>query len=246
MRFDALTLFPEMFESYLNASIVKRAQDAGIIQVETHDIRAYAAGKHKITDSPPFGGGGGMILKPEPIFAAAEAVSNPADNCPIILLSPQGRLFNQQIAQELAGHQRLILICGRYEGVDERVRLGLATDEISVGDYVLTGGELPALILIDAITRLLPGALGAENAAQDDSHAAGLLEGVHYTKPVDFAGMRVPEILRSGDAGKIDRWRRQQALRRTWRRRPELALNATLTEEDKRFLAKLALEALIR
>lgn len=252
MQIDVLTLFPEMFPGYLNVSILQRAQAAGRVLIHLHNIRDYAAGKHRVTDEPPFGGGGGMVLKPEPIFAAVKAVlggqkaEGGRQNHPIILLSPQGRPFTQQVAQELAGQERLLLICGRYEGVDERVRQHLVTDEISIGDYVLTGGELAAMVVVDAVTRLLPGVLGAENAAETDSHATGLLEGPHYTRPADFRGWDVPEILRSGHAANIQRWRREQSLRRTWQRRPDLLSTAVLTEEDKWFLLTLAEEEVNR
>jgi tRNA (guanine37-N1)-methyltransferase len=268
MRFDILTLFPEMFDKYLSASILGRAQENGLLSVHLHNIRDYASGKHRTTDEPPFGGGGGMVLKPEPVFAAVEAIlrmpramgegdegkppaltyqaeSEPdaADGAPpVILLSPQGRLFTQGIATELAERNRIVLLCGRYEGVDERIRQHLVTDEISVGDYVLSGGELAAMIVLDAVTRLIPGALGAEGAAATDSHATGLLEGPHFTRPAEFQGWSVPEVLRSGHAANIARWRREQALRRTWERRPELLLTARLSEEDKMFLSVLALE----
>jgi tRNA (guanine37-N1)-methyltransferase len=246
MRIDILTLFPEMFAAYLGESILKRAQAAGLLAVHLHNIRDYAAGKHRVTDEPPYGGGGGMVLKPEPIFAAVESVLDlPAGSplpCPVILLTPQGRLFNQKVAQELAGHERLLLLCGRYEGVDERVRQHLVSDEISIGDYVLTGGELAAMVVVDAVSRLIPGVLGAEHAASEDSHATGLLEGPHYTRPEKFRDWQVPELLRSGHAAHIARWRRQEALRRTWQRRPELLLAAELTEEDRYFLADLAEE----
>ncbi len=245
MRIDVLTLFPEMFPGYMNASILQRAQDAGILQLHLHNIREYAAGKHRVTDEPPYGGGGGMVLKPEPVFAAVEAVlaQDAAENPPpIILLTPQGRVFTQKVAQELAQQPRLLLLCGRYEGVDERVRQHLVTDEISLGDFVLTGGELAAMAVIDAVVRLLPGALGAADAPEQDSHATGLLEGPHYTRPESFRGWQAPAVLRSGHAANIARWRRQEALRRTWQRRPDLLLTASLSEEDKQFLATLALE----
>ncbi|GAB4147994.1 MAG: tRNA (guanosine(37)-N1)-methyltransferase TrmD [Candidatus Promineifilaceae bacterium] len=245
MRIDVLTLFPEMFPAYVNASILRRAQDAGILQLHLHNIREYAAGKHRVTDEPPYGGGGGMVLKPEPVFAAVEAVlaQDAAENPPpIILLTPQGRVFTQKAAQELAQQPRLLLLCGRYEGVDERVRQHLVNDEISLGDFVLTGGELAAMVVIDAVVRLLPGALGAADAPEQDSHATGLLEGPHYTRPESFRGWQVPVTLRSGHAAQIARWRRQEALRRTWQRRPDLLLTASLSEEDKQFLATLALE----
>jgi tRNA (guanine37-N1)-methyltransferase len=244
MRVDILTLFPEMFPGYLNRSILQRAQDAGYLQVGLHNIRDYAQGKHQVTDEPPYGGGGGMVLKPQPLFAAVESVLEGEDNrsktVPVILLTPQGRTFTQEVAQELAGEERLILLCGRYEGVDERVRQHLVSDEISIGDYVLTGGELAAMVIVDAVTRLLPGVLGAEGAADHDSYATGLLEGPHFTRPEQFRGWKVPEMLRSGHAAQITVWRRQQALQRTWQRRPELLLDTRLSEEDKLFLATLA------
>lgn len=239
MRVDVLTLFPEMFPAYLEASILGRAQENGRLQVHLHNIRDHATGKHRVTDEPPYGGGGGMVLKPEPIFTAVEAIPKTKET-PIILMTPQGRPFTQNVAQELAQHQQLILLCGRYEGVDERIRQHLVTDEISIGDYVLTGGELAAMVIIDAITRLQPGVLGAEGAAETDSHATGLLEGAHYTKPEKFKGWSVPEVLRSGHAANIEQWRRQEALRRTWQRRPDLLLKAPLSEADKWFLMMLA------
>ncbi len=247
MRIDILTLFPEMFPCYLDASILSRAQEAGLLSIHLHDIRDYATDKHRVTDEPPYGGGGGMVLKPEPIFRAVEALQEdaPADageELPVVLLTPQGRLLTQKVVQELAQRPRLVLLCGRYEGVDDRVREHLVTDEISIGDYVLTGGELAAMVVVDAVARLIPGVLGAEDAAHEDSHATGLLEGPHYTRPATFRGWSVPEVLRSGHAANIAQWRRQQALRRTWQRRPELLLSAELSEEEKRFLATLAEE----
>jgi len=249
MRLDIFTLFPSMFNSYLDESILKRAQQANLISIHLHDIRAYTTDKHHVTDDAPYGGGGGMVMKAEPIFAAVEAVSNEPSaishqpsEVPIILLSPLGRTFNQEIAKELALHERLMLICGRYEGVDERVREHLVTDEISIGDYVLTGGELPAMIMVDAIARHIPNVLGAENAASEDSFATGLLEYPHYTRPPEFRGWTVPEILQSGDHAKIAKWRRQQALRRTLEKRPDLLASANLTDEDKKFLATLTKE----
>ena len=248
MLIDLFTLFPAMFGSYLQESILKRAQQASLLTIRIHNIRNWATDKHHVTDEAPYGGGGGMIMKPEPIFAAVESVLQlPITNyqnpkTPIILLSPTGRKFTQTVARELAMHEHLAFICGRYEGVDERVREHLCTDEISIGDYVLTGGELPAMVIIDALTRHLPGVLGAENAAEDDSHASGLLEYPHYTRPPEFRGWAVPDILQSGDHGKIARWRREQALRRTWQLRPDLLLTAELTEADKKFLLILAEE----
>ncbi len=239
MRFDIFTLFPSIFESPLQESILKRAIEAGLIEVRLHNIRGYATDKHHVTDDYPYGGGGGMVMKPEPIFAAVESVlemSHYPSPIPIILLTPQGRLFNQAIARELAQHDRIALICGRYEGVDERVREHLATDEISIGDYVLTGGELAALVIIDAVVRLRPGVLGDAGAASDDSHAQGLLEYPHYTRPSDFRGWQVPDVLLSGNHAEIERWRRRQALLRTRRRRPDLIAGAQLTPEDREFL----------
>ena len=242
MRFDVFTLFPEVLEPYLHRSILKRASERELVQFHVHNIRAWATDKHHMTDDEPYGGGGGMVMKAEPIFAAVEDIVSappPGPACPVILLTPQGRLFTQEIARELVAHPRLVLIAGRYEGLDERVRQHLVSDEISIGDYVLTGGEIPALVLIDAITRLLPGVLGDPDAAQKDSHAQGLLEHPHYTRPAEFRGWEVPEVLRSGDHARVDRWRREQSLRRTWERRPELLEGASLTDEDQEFLAQL-------
>lgn len=236
MQVDVFTLFPELFPAYLEASILGRAQQANLLSVGVHNIREYATDKHQVTDDTPFGGGGGMVMKPEPIFAAVEAVLGAPPAAPVILLSPQGRVFTQAIAQELAQQPRLALLCGRYEGVDERVRQHLATDEISIGDFVLTGGELPALLLIDAVARNLPGVLGQADGALTDSHATGLLEGPHYTRPAEFRGWGVPPELLSGDHARIARWRRQQALRRTAERRPDLLAKAELSDEDRKLL----------
>jgi tRNA (guanine37-N1)-methyltransferase len=253
MRFDVFTLFPEIFAPYLEASILQRARQRGLIEVHLHNIRDWTTDRHHITDDEPYGGGGGMVMKAEPIFTAIEAILGSPPVCPLILLTPQGRLFTQAVAIELASpaqtpidpdsplrteNARLALLCGRYEGIDERVRQYLVTDELSIGDYVITGGELAALIVIDAVTRLIPGALGDPDGAMDDSHASGLLEYPHYTRPAEFRGWRVPDILLSGDHGKIARWRREQALQRTWQRRPDLLAKATLTKEDMKFLAK--------
>jgi tRNA (guanine37-N1)-methyltransferase len=240
MRFDVFTLFPNLIHPYLSESILQRARERGLLEVYVHDIRAYATDKHHVTDEPPYGGGGGMVMKCEPIFNAVESVLGSPPGCPVILLTPQGRTFTQQVAQELAREPRLALLCGRYEGVDERVREHLVSDQISVGDYVLTGGELPALILIDAITRLLPGALGDPDGAMDDSYASGLLEYPHYTRPAEFRGWKVPEVLLSGNHAQIARWRREQALLRTLLKRPDLLQRADLSEQDKKILKKLS------
>ena len=244
MRIDIVTLFPEMFPGYLDESILKRAQASDHLTIHLHNIRDYAHDKHRVTDEPPYGGGGGMVLKPDPIFRAVESVVAEATP-PIVLLTPQGRPFTQAIAQELAQHPHLVLLCGRYEGVDERVRQYVVTDELSIGDYVLTGGELAALVVVDAVARLLPNVLGADGAAETDSYATGLLEGPHYTRPASFRGWDVPAVLRSGHAAHIARWRREQALRRTWQRRPDLLSTAPLTEADKWFLATLAQEEIL-
>jgi tRNA (guanine37-N1)-methyltransferase len=239
MQFDVFTLLPEVFPSYLETSILKRARERGLIDVRLHNIRDYTHDKHHTTDDMPYGGGGGMVMKPEPVFEAVESVLGPQAGLPIILLTPQGRVFNQAIATELSQHSRIALICGRYEGIDERIRQHLVTDEISIGDYVLTGGELPALIVIDAISRLLPDVLGDPTGAQDDSHAMGLLEYPHYTRPPEFRGWRTPDVLLSGDHGKVEKWRREQALERTFRKRPDMLEKADLTKEDQRFIANL-------
>ena len=254
MQFEVFTLLPEVFPSYLETSILKRARDRGLINVRVHNIRDYTHDKHHMTDDTPYGGGGGMVMKPEPVFEAIESVLGRLDyaqdaspqtppasvsNIPIILLTPQGRVFNQTIAKELSAHPHIALLCGRYEGIDERIREHLVTDEISIGDYVLTGGEIPALILIDAISRLLPNVLGDPTGAEDDSHAMGLLEYPHYTRPPEFRGWQAPEVLLSGDHAKIDKWRRQQALERTFKKRPDMLEKAELTKEDLKFIEKL-------
>ena len=253
MEFDVFTLLPEVFPPYLDSSILKRARQRGLFNVRVHNIRDYATDRHHVTDDEPYGGGGGMVMKVEPVFAAVENVMRSSlsgdddrqqgtysqSACPVILLTPQGRVFNHKVAEELVSHPHLALICGRYEGVDERIRQHLATDEISVGDYVLTGGELPALILIDALARLIPGVLGDPDGALDDSHAAGLLEYPHYTRPPEFRNWRVPEILLSGDHARIEKWRREQSLRRTLKRRSDLLASAPLSETDQKILKKI-------
>jgi len=236
MRIDVFTLLPEVFPPYLNVSILARAREKGLLEVGLHNIRDYATDKHRMTDDEPYGGGGGMVMKPEPIFQAVESVLGQPPACPVILLTPQGRPFTQAVARELAALPRFALLCGRYEGVDERVRQHLVTDEISIGDFVLTGGELAALVVIDAVARLLPGALGDPDAPDKDSHAASLLEHPHYTRPAVFRGWEVPDVLRSGDHARIARWRREQSLLRTLQRRPDLLQRADLTEEDRRLL----------
>jgi tRNA (guanine37-N1)-methyltransferase len=241
LRFDVFTLFPEVFTSYLETSILKRAQENQLLEVGLHNIRDWTTDRHHVCDDMPYGGGGGMVMKPEPIFTAVESVLGAPPCCPVILLSPQGRVFSQATAQELAQQSHLALLCGRYEGIDERVIEHLVTDEISIGDYVLSGGELPALVLIDAITRLLPGALGDPEGAWDDSHVSGLLEYPQYTRPPEFRGWAVPEVLLSGDHARIAQWRHQQALLRTKQRRPDLLDKANLSDKDRDFLESLEL-----
>ena len=239
MRFDIFSLFPEVFQPYLDISILKRAIANQLIEVHTHNIRDWATDKHHTTDDTPYGGGGGMVMKPEPIFAAVEDVLGAPPACPVIMLSPQGELFNQQIARELASHDRLALLCGRYEGFDERVREHLATHVISIGDYVLTGGELPALIVMDAVARLQPGVLGDSEATDDDSFSQeGLLEYPQWTKPAQFRGWSVPEVMQQGNLGEQLKWKRQQALLRTLKWRPDLLEKAVLSEQDRKFIQK--------
>jgi tRNA (guanine37-N1)-methyltransferase len=245
MQFEVFTLLPEVFPPYLESSILQRAGQRGLIDVHVHNIRDYTHDKHHTTDDTPYGGGGGMVMKPEPVFEAVETVlgftSNQAQPAPvpIILLTPQGRVFTQRVAEELSVHERIALLCGRYEGVDERIRAHLVTDEISIGDYVLTGGELPALMMIDAISRLIPGVLGHPTGAEDDSHSMGLLEYPHYTRPPEFRSWQVPEVLLSGDHAKIEKWRKEQSLVRTLTRRPDILEKAELSEADKKIVERL-------
>jgi tRNA (guanine37-N1)-methyltransferase len=243
MRIDVLTLFPQMFEVPFSFGIFKRAVDSGLVSIGLHDIRAYTHDKHHTADDYPYGGGAGMVMKPEPIFEAVEAVKAEADDkdekLPVILLTPQGRLLTQSVAEELAGHRHLVFICGHYEGVDERVREHVATDEISIGDYVLTGGELPAMVVVDAVLRLIPGVLGSEESTLEDSHANGLLEYPQYTRPADYNGRMVPDILLSGNHAEIAKWRREQIIKRTLERRPEMLDKANLGLEDKKLVKRL-------
>jgi len=243
MRIDILTLFPQMFEVPFSFGIFKRAVDNGLVSLNLHDIRDYTHDKHHTADDYPYGGGAGMVMKPGPIFEAVEAIKAGIEDegveLPVILLTPQGRLFSQQVAQELSQERHLVFICGHYEGVDERVQEHLATDEISIGDYVLTGGELPAMVVIDAVLRLLPGVLGSEESPLEDSHAGGLLEYPQYTRPADFRGWKVPEVLLSGNHARIAKWRREQIIRRTLERRPELLNKAYLGLEDKQLVERL-------
>jgi tRNA (guanine37-N1)-methyltransferase len=235
---DILTLFPEVFQGIFSFGIFQRAMEQKLVNISVHNIRDYTHDKHHTADDYPYGGGAGMVLKPDPIFEAVESIEKEAET-PVILLSPQGRLFCQKIAQELSSYRRLILICGHYEGVDERVSEHLVTDEISVGDYVLSGGEPAAIVVIDAVVRLLPGVLGSAESLVDDSHVGGLLEYPQYTRPPVFRGWSVPEVLLSGNHAQIAKWRREQAIRRTMKRRPELLEKVELSPKEKRLIEKL-------
>lgn len=239
MRIDILTLFPGMFVGPFGTSILARAQQKGLLEIHLHDFRRHGLGKHRAVDDTPYGGGGGMLLRPEPIFAAVEEIAAVAGRPGpyVVLLTPQGETLTQEIAAQLAGKEHLALICGHYEGFDERIRSILVDREISIGDYVLTGGEIPAMVLVDAVARLLPGVLGAEDGAIDDSFAQGLLDYPQYTKPVEFRGQRVPEVLQSGDHARIAAWRREQALLRTAARRPDLLNEVALSPEERTALA---------
>jgi tRNA (guanine37-N1)-methyltransferase len=239
MQFDIFTLFPEVFTPYFETSILKRAIQNKLIDIRLHNIRDWAQDKHHTTDDTPYGGGGGMVMKPDPIFAAVESILGTDKTIPCILLTPQGRLFNHRIAQELAGLDRIGLLCGHYEGIDERIREHLVTDEISIGDYVLTGGELPAMIVVDSVARFLPGVLGDPEGAQDDSFASGLLEYPHFTRPEDFRGWKVPEVLLSGNHKTIADWRRKQAIKRTLTRRPDLLNGLDLDKKESVYLQSL-------
>lgn len=240
MRIDLLTLFPEMFEGPFNHSMTKRAQDSGLVSIHTHNFRDYGKGKHKIVDDTPYGGGAGMLLKPEPLFEAIDDIRAdfPSPNKRIILMDPAGKPFNHDLATELSQEDHLIFICGHYEGYDERIR-SLVTDEISLGDYVLTGGEIGAIPMVDAIVRLLPGVLGNEESAEEDSFANGLLEHPHYTRPAEYRGMKVPQVLMEGNHKLIDEWRLKESLRRTYLRRPDLLETVELSEEAKKLLEEV-------
>jgi len=236
MRIDIITIFPKMFEPVLNESIIKRAQNKGKVNIYVHNLRDYSCDKHKKVDDRPFGGGSGMVMSPEPIFRAVEhlmqGTRRKLQGTKVILLTPQGKKLTQKVAKELARCKRLILICGHYEGVDERVRQHSVDEEISIGDYVLTGGELPAMVLVDCIVRLIPGVLGDKNSLNFESFEGNLLEYPHYTRPADFRGLKVPAILLSGDHNKIEKWRKKEAIRRTRHRRPDLIISRKARREQ--------------
>ncbi|WP_127585752.1 tRNA (guanosine(37)-N1)-methyltransferase TrmD [Paenibacillus koleovorans] len=244
MRIDVLTLFPEMFESVFQASILGKAREKELVRLQAVNFRDYAENKHNTVDDYPYGGGGGMVLKPDPIFRAVEALEPPEDGARprVLLLCPQGRRYDQRFAEELSGEKHLVLICGHYEGYDERIREHLVTDEVSIGDYVLTGGEIPAMAIIDSVVRLLPGVLGNEQSAVTDSFSTGLLEYPQYTRPAEFRGWAVPDVLISGHHANIEKWRRQQSLERTWKRRPDLLEGQELSKQDRELLDRLERE----
>jgi tRNA (guanine37-N1)-methyltransferase len=242
MRFDVLSIFPDMLKSPLNYSLLKKAQEKGLIEIRLHNIRDWAEDKHKMTDDAPYGSGCGMVMKVEPVEKALEEIKNTKLNPLVVLVTPQGETFNQEIALQFSQEKQIIIICGRYEGIDERIRQHLADREISIGDYILTGGELSALILIDAVSRLLPGVLGNDTSAFNESFSQGLLEYPQYTRPAEYKGWKVPEILFSGNHAQIESWRKYESLKRTYRRRPDLLRKAKLTPEDEKILQKIKTE----
>lgn len=241
MNYHVLTLFPEMIREGLSHSVTRRAQEAGLIHLNAVDIREYSKDKHKHVDDYPYGGGAGMVMQPEPIYLAYEDMIKDMKKKPrVIYVTPQGNVFSQQMARQLSKEEDLIFLCGHYEGVDERILEEIVTDCVSIGDYVLTGGELPALVMMDAVSRLIPGVLNNEVSAEFESFHDNLLEYPHYTRPVEYHGKKVPEVLLSGHHAKIEQWRRQQSLKRTYERRPDLLEHASLTEDDKKYLKMLA------
>ncbi|HLR92120.1 MAG TPA: tRNA (guanosine(37)-N1)-methyltransferase TrmD [Atopostipes sp.] len=243
MRIDILTLFPEMFDSPFNYSMVKRAIDGEYVEINPINFREFGIGKHKIVDDTPYGGGAGMLLKPEPIFEAMEEIerNDPNTKKRVILMDPAGKSFDQAMAEEFSKEEHLVFICGHYEGYDERIRT-LVTDEVSLGDYVLTGGELAAMVMVDATVRLIPGVVGNESSILEDSHSTGLLEHPHYTRPAEYKGMEVPEVLRSGNHALIEAWRHKESLRRTYKRRPDLIETLELTDQEKTWLDEIKRE----
>ncbi|HSB08325.1 MAG TPA: tRNA (guanosine(37)-N1)-methyltransferase TrmD [Blastocatellia bacterium] len=239
MRFDIITIFPEIFRGVFDFGIIRRAVEASLLEIAIHDLRDYTHDRHRQVDDRPFGGGAGMVMKPEPLFAAAEAVTKDKPDASVVLLSPQGRLFTQQIATEYSQASQVVLICGRYEGVDERVVEHLVTDEVSIGDYVLSGGEIPAMVVVDAVTRLIPGALGCDQSAERESFIGGLLDYPHYTRPAEFRGSNAPEVLLTGNHAEIEKWRRRKAIEKTLRRRPDLIESRALSDEERREIEEI-------
>lgn len=240
MKIDIVTIFPEMVEAALAVGVIGRARAAGVLDIVIHDLRDFATDRHRVVDDVPFGGGPGMVLKPEPLFAAVDAIAaGRGTPGAVVLTSPAGRTFSQSDARRLAAEQHIVVLCGRYEGIDERVSEQVATEELSIGDYVLSGGELPALVIVDAVSRLVPGVVGDEQSVEGDSFTRGVLDYPHYTRPAEYRGHKVPEVLTSGHHGEIRKWRRQQALRRTVERRPELLTSAELDDEEREWLRDL-------
>jgi tRNA (guanine37-N1)-methyltransferase len=239
MIFDVLTIFPGIFASPLAESLLKKAQDRNLIEVRIKNLRDFTRDKHRMTDDYPYGGGVGMVMKPEPIIRAVEEIKKEAPEAQAVLLTPQGERLDQKLAKEMSGHKRWILVCGRYEGVDERVRMAAVDREISIGDYILTGGEIPALVVIDAVSRHIPGFLGCAQSVEEDSFSQGLLKYPQYTRPPVYQGMAVPEVLLSGHHAQIERWRRRESLRKTFLQRPDLLERVSLSEEDQAFLGEL-------
>lgn len=241
IRFDVLSIFPEMLHSPLHYSLLKKAQEKGLIEIGLHNIRDWTVDKHNMTDDAPYGGGCGMVMKVEPVERALAAVKRTDDESTVVLMTPQGETFNQKIAAQLALQKQIVMLCGRYEGVDERIRTHLVDREISIGDYILTGGELSALVVIDAVSRLIPGVLGNDESTLAESFSHGLLEYPQYTRPAEYKGLRVPDVLVSGNHAQIERWQRIEGLKRTWQRRPDLLEKTDLSEEDKKNLEKIKL-----
>jgi len=240
MWFDIITIFPEIFSGVFDFGIVHRAIQASLIEIHLHDLRDYTGDRHRQVDDRPFGGGAGMVMKPEPLFRAVEELTSGAPETSVVLLSPQGRLFSQSVAEEYSRRQRMVLICGRYEGVDERVVENLIMDEISIGDYVLSGGEIPAMVVVDAVTRLIPGALGCDQSAERESFVGGLLDYPQYTRPAEYRGMKTPDTLLSGNHAEIERWRRRKAIEKTLRRRPDLIEGRALSDEQRREIEEIS------
>lgn len=239
VKFDVLSIFPEMFSSPLNFSLLKKAQEKGLLSISLHDIRNWADDKHKMTDDAPYGGGCGMVMKVEPVEKALSAIRNPEGSSIVVLMTPQGEVLNQKIAAQLAEKNNIVIICGRYEGIDERIRKHLVDREISIGDYILTGGELPAMILIDAVCRHIPDVLGNPESAKNESFCENLLEYPQYTRPAEYKGWPVPEVLLSGNHAEIELWRRKESLKKTYQRRPDLLEKVKLSAQDKKILDKI-------
>lgn len=242
MRFDIITIFPEIFRGVFDFGIVRRAVASGLIEIHIHDLREYTDDRHRQVDDRPFGGGAGMVMKPEPLFRAVEVLTYGERDVSVALLSPQGRLFSQPVAEEYAQKPRLVLICGRYEGVDERVVEYLITDEVSIGDYVLSGGEIPAMVVVDAVTRLIPGALGCEHSAERESFSGGLLDHPHYTRPAEYRELKTPDVLLSGNHAEIEDWRRRKSIEKTLRRRPDLIHDRALSKDERREIEEILKE----